>query len=313
MSSVKALEDESGYQFVVGDAFKLVDTLADSSIQLTVTSPPYNIGKSYEKRLKLEDYLDDYPRFIKSLYAKTVDAGSVCWQVGNFVDRGEVFPLDIYFYSMFRNAGFRLRNRIVWHFEHGLHATKRFSGRYETILWFTKGDTYHFDLDPVRVAAKYPGKRHFKGTRRGAPSGNRLGKNPSDFWTQIQHDWEQLIWDIPNVKANHAEKTEHPCQFPIELVQRCVLALTKEGDAVLDPFMGVGSAALGALMHGRRFVGFELHKEYVREAEKRVAALRGGTLRVRPLGKPVYAPTGRERVAQLPAEWLIEDKTTGHG
>jgi len=310
VSSVRAFESDSDYRFIVGDAFKLVDSLVDSSVQLTVTSPPYNIGKSYEKKLKLDDYLGDYPSFIKSLYAKTSDMGSVCWQVGNYVDRGEVFPLDIFFYPMFSDVGFRLRNRIVWHFEHGLHATKRFSGRYETILWFTKGDTYHFDLDAVRVASKYPGKRHFKGARRGALSGNPLGKNPSDFWTRIERDWDQMIWDIPNVKANHPEKTGHPCQFPIELVQRCVLALTKRGDVVLDPFMGVGSAALGALMHGREFVGFELHQKYVREAEKRVAAMRGGTLRVRPLGKPVYTPTGRERVAQLPAEWLVEDNKT---
>ena len=302
---MRAIEGDSDHEFIVGDAFELINTLADASVQLTVTSPPYNIGKSYEKKLKLEEYLGDYPAFIRNLYAKTSETGSVCWQVGNYIDRGEVFPLDVFFYPMFRDAGFRLRNRIVWHFEHGLHATKRFSGRYETILWFTKSDAYHFDLDAVRVASKYPGKRHFKGARRGSLSGNPLGKNPSDFWARIASDWDELIWDIPNVKANHPEKTGHPCQFPIELVQRCVLALTRDADLVLDPFMGVGSAALGALMHRRRFVGFELHRKYVRQAEARIAAFRSGTLRVRPLGKPVYTPTGRERVAQLPAEWLV--------
>src|SRR5262249_49329720 len=154
----------------------------------------------------------------------------VCWQVGNFVEKGEIFPLDIFFYDIFKDAGFKLRNRVIWHFEHGLHATRRLSGRYETILVFSKTDDYKFRLDSVRVPAKYPGKRAFKGSKRGQPSGNPLGKNPSDVWSIVERDWDRLVWDVPNVKANHPEKTEHPCQFPVELVERCVLAFTDEGD-----------------------------------------------------------------------------------
>ena len=161
------------------------------------------------------------------------------WEVGDYVEAGEVYPLDIYFYDIFKDAGFHLRNRIIWHFEHGLHASKRFSGRYETILWLTKSHKYTFNLDDIRVPSKYPGKTHYKGAKRGQPSGNPLGKNPSDFWNVVTSDWEKEIWDVPNVKANHPEKTIHPCQFPIELIQRCVLALTDQGDLVLDPFLGV--------------------------------------------------------------------------
>jgi adenine-specific DNA-methyltransferase len=296
------------YSFIVGNAFERIEELPDDSVQLTVTSPPYNIGKAYERRVALDEYLRPYTSFAKTLFAKTAPSGSVCWQVGNYVDRGEVFPLDYYFYQIFKAAGFRLRNRVIWHFEHGLHAAKRFSGRYETILWFSKSDQYIFDVDPVRVPSKYPGKRHFKGRLRGTPSGNPLGKNPSDFWTVVSNDWDNLIWNIPNVKANHPEKTNHPCQFPIELAQRCVLALTRPRDLILDPFMGVASAGLAALMHDRRFVGFELDRKYVAEARDRVNALIRGELTVRPLGKPVYSPTGRERVAQPPTEWLVAER-----
>jgi adenine-specific DNA-methyltransferase len=304
MSRVLAIEGRPPYTFRIGNAFRLINTLADGSIDLTVTSPPYNIGKAYERKAALDRYLSDYTPFVQSLYAKTAAGGSICWQVGNHVEAGEVFPLDALFYPIFKAAGFKLRNRVIWHFGHGLHASKRFSGRYETILWFTKGDNYVFNLDPIRVPSKYPGKRAFKGGRKGAPSGNPLGKNPSDFWTVLSSDWDQLIWDIPNVKANHPEKTTHPCQFPVELVQRCVLGLSRKGDVVFDPFLGVGSAAVAALMHGRRFIGFELHRSYVTEARRRMRALEAGTLKLRPLGKPVYVPTGRERVAQLPIEWL---------
>jgi adenine-specific DNA-methyltransferase len=205
--------------------------------------------------------------------------GSICWQVGNHVDGGEIFPLDILLYPIFRDLGLKLRNRIVWHFGHGLHCTKRLSGRYETILWFTKGDAYTFNLDPIRVPSKYPSKKHFKGPKAGRLSGNPLGKNPSD------------VWEIPNVKSNHVEKTDHPCQFPVELVERLVLALSNRGDLVFDPYVGVGSSVVAALMHGRRGVGCDVSADYIAVARRRVAELQAGTLRTRPMHKPVYDPS----------------------
>ena len=167
----------------------------------------------------------------------------------------------------------------MWHFEHGLHCTKRLSGRYETISWFTKSGDYTFDLDPIRVPSKYPGKRHFKGPNAGELSGNPKGKNPGD------------VWIFPNVKSNHVEKTIHPCQFPVELVERLVLSMTEPGDAVFDPYMGVGSSVLAALMHGREGYGCDIVREYVDIAWDRVGTLWSGTLRTRPMGKPVYDPT----------------------
>jgi adenine-specific DNA-methyltransferase len=205
---------------------------------------------------------------------------------------------------MFKDAGFKLRNRIIWHFEHGLHSTYRFSGRYETLLWFTKSNNYTFHLDPVRVPSKYLGKLYYKGDKKGFPSGNPLGKNPSDFWTAVTNDWKQAVWEIPNVKSNHPEKTIHPCQFPIELVQRCVLALTDENDIVFDPFLGVGSTVIAAIMHNRQGLGFETNQEYLDIATSRIHAYLAGTLKIRPLGKPVYKPTGKEKVSQVPLDWL---------
>lgn len=286
-----------------GDCLKTLATLPNEFAKLIITSPPYNIGKSYEKATALNQYLDSLQPAIEQIVRVLSPEGSLCWQAGNYVQDGEVFPLDIYFYPIFKSLGLKLRNRIVWHFEHGLHASKRFSGRYETLLWFTKRDTYTFNLDPVRVPSKYPGKTHFKGEKRGQPSGNPLGKNPSDKWHIVAQDWETALWDIPNVKANHPEKTLHPCQFPIELVERCVLALTDEKDWVLDPFSGVGSALLAALKNRRRAMGCEKEEQYIKIARQRINDLYSGKLRYRPLGKPVHQPTGREKVAQIPLEW----------
>lgn len=261
------------------DNLMFMRDLPDESMKLIVTSPPYNIGKAYESRNTLNDYLASQAQVISECVRLLHPEGSLCWQVGNHIaPDGEVIPLDIVLYQHFKDHGLKMRNRIVWHFEHGLHASKRFSGRYETIMWFTKGREYTFNLDPVRVPSKYPNKRHFKGPRIGELSGNPLGKNPSD------------VWVIPNVKSNHIEKTIHPCQFPVELIERLVLSMTNEGDKVFDPYMGVGSTVIAALKRGREGYGCDVVQEYVDIAWERVRALRSGVLRTRPMGKPVYDP-----------------------
>ena len=147
------------------DNLKFMRSLLSEAMQLIVTSPPYNIGKAYEYRSSLDVYVDAQAQVIEECVRLLAPTGSICWQVGNHVSNGEIFPLDLVLYPLFKKHGLRLRNRIVWHFEHGLHCTKRMSGRYETILWLTKGDDYFFDVDPIRVPSKYPGKKHFKGPK----------------------------------------------------------------------------------------------------------------------------------------------------
>jgi adenine-specific DNA-methyltransferase len=253
--------------------------LESGSVKLIVTSPPYNIGKSYEKRTTLEKYVQDQAQVIAECVRLMHPQGSICWQVGNHVQNGEIFPLDIELYHVFKDHGLKLRNRIIWHFEHGLHCKKRLSGRYETIMWFTKEDDYTFNLDPIRVPSKYPNKKYYKGEKAGQLSSNPLGKNPGDMWI------------FPNVKNNHVEKTIHPCQFPVELVERLVLSLTEPGDIVFDPYMGVGSSVVAALKHDRVGYGCDVVKEYVDIAWERVHGVRAGTLETRPMNKPVYDPS----------------------
>lgn len=253
--------------------------IADDEFKLIVTSPPYNLGKQYENKLSVDEYLAVHRKVIGECVRTLHPRGSLCWQVGNFVRKGEIIPLDTLLYPIFLEHRLKLRNRIIWHFGHGLHCTKRLSGRYETINWWTKSEEYTWNLDSIRVPAKYPRKKYYKGPKRGQLSGNPLGKNPSD------------VWEIPNVKNNHPEKTIHPCQFPVELVERLVLSMTDPGDSVFDPFMGVGSSAVAALMHGRRAFGCDIIPEYVEITHQRVEELKNGTLRTRPMDKPIYDPT----------------------
>jgi adenine-specific DNA-methyltransferase len=259
---------------------------------LIFTSPPYNLDKPYTGYIDdrdLKEYLEWQEEIIKQCVDCLEDDGSICWQVGNYVNNGLVVPLDMELYPVFKKLGLKLRNRIVWHFGHGLHCSRRFSGRYEVVLWYTKTDTYKFNLDPVRIPSKYPNKKHFKGPKKGQLSGNPLGKNPADIWSDIDGAIED-VWDIPNVKHNHVEKTEHPCQFPVGLVMRFIKALTDEGDSVFDPFLGVGTTAASAAMWNRHFFGCELDRGYYQTARERIELGANGLLRFRDPSKPIYQP-----------------------
>jgi DNA modification methylase len=292
------------YKIINKECLSVIETFEDKQFDLIITSPPYNIGKSYETKTSIEKYLETQEIIIKELIRTLSEKGSICWQVGNFINKGEVFPLDIFYYQIFKKLKLKLRNRIIWHFGHGLHASNRFSGRYETLLWFTKSDKYFFNLNDVRIPSKYPGKLHFKGDKRGQPSGNPLGKNPSDIWEIVLNDWEYGLWNIPNVKSNHPEKTDHPCQFPIELVERCILALTNERSWVLDPFAGVGSSILAALRNDRNSIGIEKDENYCKIAYQRITDLREGKLKIRSITKPIHQPSKNDKVAQVPKEWI---------
>jgi len=292
-----------------GDTEKFLKTIPNESVQLIFTSPPYNIGKEYEKKIEINKYLETQKKTIEQLFRVLKDNGSICWQVGNYIEGKEIFPLDIFYYEIFKDLGMYLRNRIIWRFGHGLHSTERLSGRYETILWFTKSNNYIFNLDPIRTQSIYPGKLSSKGPNKGEPSGNPKGKNPSDVWEMLQNEWEESFWEIPNVKANHVEKTIHPCQFPVELVERCVLALTNEGDSVYDPYCGVGSALIAAIKNNRKAIGSEKEESYISIAKERIDKFFTGTLKTRPLGKPIHKPKGTEKVAQIPEQWKVDNST----
>ncbi len=298
------ISPETDYEIMKGDCLSVLKKIDDGKFDLILTSPPYNVGKSYETKTSIEKYLETQEEIINELVRTLSNKGNLCWQVGNYVDKGEIFPLDVFYYQIFKKHGLKLRNRIIWHFGHGLHASNRFSGRYETLLWFSKTDDYIFNLDNVRVPSKYPGKRHFKGPKKGQISGNPLGKNPSDIWEIIQQDWDKAMWNIPNVKSNHPEKVDHPCQFPIELVERCVLALTEENSWVLDPFSGVGSTVIGAIKNNRNAIGIEKEDAYCKIAKQRIKEFKEGILKIRPINKAIHKPSGNDKVSKVPEEWL---------
>lgn len=285
-------------QIACRDALSCLKSLKKESVDLIVSSPPYCMGKEYDASHSLHDFRAEIRRLTHQVKRVLKPTGNMCWQVGNYVADGQVFPLDAEIICLLKRSGLRLRNRIIWHFGHGTHAQRRFSGRYETILWYSRGDDYFFDLDTVREPQKYPGKRHYKGPRKGEFSGNPLGKNPSD------------VWEIPNVNANHVEKTDHPCQFPVALVQRLVRALTPMGGCVVDPYAGSGTAAVAALIEGRRFVGSDTCQRYVDIARQRLEQVTQGQIKVR-ADRPAVAPDPGASVSQAPPHFVRHDLARG--
>jgi adenine-specific DNA-methyltransferase len=285
-----------------GDRLELINEIAIQGDRptLIITSPPYNIGKEYEDNHDFDNYLEQQRATIEACVEILADNGSICWQVGHYIEGSglnkEAFPLDLVLYPIFKSYGLKLKNRIVWTFGHGLHEKYRFSGRHETILWFVKSDDYIFNLDPIRVPQKYPGKRSFRGQNKGKPSGNPKGKNPSD------------IWDMPNVKANHIEKTEHPCQFPLGLVERFILGMTNPGNLVFDPYLGSGTTVAAAVKCDRRGAGSDTELEYLKIARNRVNQTLLGTLPYREMNKPIYTPDPNTSVASIPEEWMDSEE-----
>jgi adenine-specific DNA-methyltransferase len=276
--------------------------MPDNIIDLVVTSPPYCMSKSYEDpRDDLKTFFDKHTELLPEIFRVLKAGGSMCWQVGYHVKNNVIMPLDFMVHEVIKHhpnkkiaENLVLRNRIVWTFGHGYNASLRFSGRHEVIVWYTKGKDYSFDLDSVRIPQKYPGKRHYKGDKKGEFSGNPLGKNPSD------------VWDIPNVKANHVEKTEHPCQFPVVIPQRLIKSLTSKGGLVFDPFLGSGATAVAAALEGRRFVGADTEKHYCDVAKARTSEALAGTIRYRE-DKPVNVPDSKQAVTQRPDHFIQVD------
>lgn len=236
------------------DALSCLKKIKTASVDFIFTSPPYAVGKEYENK-DLTDNLSLQEKVIVECHRILKPTGSICWQTGFFVNDGELVRLATLVYPIFKRLGFKLRNEIVWQFSHGLHCKTRFSGRYETVQWFTKTDDYYFNLDPVRFPNCQPDKKNSKGKL----SCNPKGKNPGD------------VWFIQNVKNGHPEKLySHPCQTPTELIIRLLRSLCPEGGVVVDPFGGVASTYVSALYTGRKCISCEKKRFYFLKGKNRI-------------------------------------------
>jgi adenine-specific DNA-methyltransferase len=234
-----------------GDAFVALSALPPESVALTVTSPPYNIGKEYEQPLPLDAYLAWSAAWVERVHRATAPEGAFWLNLGYIPVPGRAKAVPIP-YLLWDRIPFYLLQEVVWNYGAGVAARTSFSPRNEKFLWYVKNqERYTFNLDDVRDPdVKYPNQK-----KNGKLKCNPLGKNPTDVWT------------FPKVTsgANRSspERTPHPAQFPEAVVERIILACSNRGDVVLDPFLGSGTTAAVARRLGRYLIGFEINEGYL--------------------------------------------------
>ena len=242
-------------KFFLGDCREHLKNITPETIPLVATSPPYNAGKAYETALSLEEYQRFSLDWCSAVAQVLAPTGAFWLNLGYMkLSDTETLPLTYLYYPIIRGLGLHLIQEIVWHYEGGMAYKRRFSHRTERWQWWVRDPkNFIFDLDAVRDATL----NRTKDNRN-----NPLGKNPTDYWY-----FDRVVGGC----GASAEKTAHPCQFPVEMVERIVRACSRPGDVVLDPFGGSGSAALAAVRTGRDFIYMEIDPGYHRLAIERLA------------------------------------------
>ena len=249
----------SGFTIYQGDALEFLKTLATTGInwELTITSPPYNIGKEYEQRLSVEGYIQSCSKWMGLIHQMTSEQGSFWLNVGYFEvpSKGLSVPIP---YLLWDQSPFYLIQEIVWAYGAGVSSRRRLSPRNEKWLFYVKdSENYTFNLDDIRDPnVKYPNQK-----KNGKFRCNPLGKNPSD------------VWEFPKITTgkdrSSRERTSHPAQFPLAVVERIVRASSNKFDLIFDPFAGSCSTGIAACALGRRFLGVEARRDYCDLAVKR--------------------------------------------
>jgi DNA modification methylase len=227
--------------------------LPDHSIHLMVTSPPYNVGKDYDKDLTLGEYLGFLKRVWGEVYRVLVPGGRACINIAN-LGRKPYIPLHAFILQDMIELGYLMRGEIIWNKAASASPSTAW-GSWRSAANPTLRDIHEYIL----VFSK----------------GSFQRKNPDLRTATIAKDefleYTRSVWTFG---AESAKKVGHPAPFPIELPYRLTQLYTFEGEVVLDPFMGSGQTALAAIKSGRKYIGYETNPEYVTLAEKRIREFR---------------------------------------
>ncbi|MBN2138488.1 MAG: site-specific DNA-methyltransferase [Sedimentisphaerales bacterium] len=250
-------------EIVLGDCLDLFPNISSDSVRTIHTSPPYNIERDYEgykDNLPRKEYLDFVGEVLGECMRVLVPGGGLFWQTG-YTSEGKdyIMPLDHLTFDVFRELGFRLKDRIIWRYWGGMAFKSKFTNKHETILWWVKPgqgkEISFFDVFPVREATKFHDSRN-----------NLFGRNPGN------------VWEVDRVAYGSSDQTSHIAVFPEEISDRIILATTQEDDLVLDPFSGSGTVCKTAKARGRHFIGFEISPVYFHESVCRLGEQAQGEL-----------------------------------
>jgi len=227
---------------------ELMDELPDNSVHLMVTSPPYNVGKEYDKDLTL----DEYRKFLKKVWSEVkrvlVPGGRACINVAN-LGRKPYIPIHAFIVEDMLDLGFLMRGEIIWN---------KASSVSPSTAWGSWLSAKNPTLRDVHEYILVFSKGTF--TRESCGKKNTISKE--EFL-----EFTKSIWTFP---AEPATKIGHPAPFPVELPYRLIQLYTFEGDIILDPFIGSGQTAIAAIKTKRHYIGYDINKDYVKLAEKRI-------------------------------------------
>lgn len=252
-------------QTATANVLDYLEGIPDDAAQMVLTSVPYNVGVGYgggasADAMRYGYYIGWLMQIICEASRIIRDGGTLFLQLGATKDEtGTLTPLDVLLFDHIKRCGLRFQSRVIWQIPHGLTPKRRLAERHETALIFSKGEPRVFNPTPARQPQKQPGKRAFKGPRKGQISSHYLGAHPTN------------VWAIGNVGHNHPEKTGHPAQFPLELARRAMQIYSLPGDLVIDPFSGSGTTHVAAIQTGRSFSGCDLFYEDIRRERLKTA------------------------------------------
>ncbi|MGV3529138.1 MAG: DNA-methyltransferase [Flavisolibacter sp.] len=253
---------------IVGNCLEVMSLMKDASIDLIVTSPPYNLDKKYGK-YDDDRSMDEWEELIRNVARaskKILKAdGSFFLNVSPIPDKKtkEIIPLDAIAYYIFKKEGFYLRNSIVWHFNNMQNCVNRLSGRWEAILWFVKDiNNYKFNLNDIRLPYITKNDKRLEGG---------IGRNPTDVWNFDLPSSDFWYFDrVNNMTKNKLGLTDHPCIYPLPMIERILKMSTNPNDVILDPFLGSGTSCVAARKLNRTAIGIEYDEKYLPIIQKRI-------------------------------------------
>ena len=224
--------------------------LPDASVHLMVTSPPYNVGKTYDEDLSLAEYRAFLREVLAETYRVLVPGGRACVNLAN-LGRRPYLPLHAFVIADMLDIGYLMRGEILW--DKGSSASPSTAwGTWQSPTNPTLRDTHEYVLIFCKQSFSRP----------------HIEERRSTITRDEFLEYTKSVWHF---SPESASRVGHPAPFPVELPRRLIKLYTYEGEVVLDPFMGSGSTAVAAVETGRRYVGYEVDPAYVELAEKRVA------------------------------------------
>lgn len=241
------LPDKFVNKFILGSAENMKE-LPNNSVHLMITSPPYNVTKEYDDDLTLKEYLQLLENSFRETYRVLVNGGRACINVAN-LGRKPYIPLSDYISKMMLNIGYNMRGEIIWNKASGAGVSTAW-GSWQSAANPTLRDVHEYIL--IFSKGDY----------------NRIAKEKKNTITKEQFmEWTKSVWTM---NPESARRVGHPAPFPEELPFRLIQLYSFKDDVILDPFMGSGTTAVSAVKSERKFVGYDISKEYIHLAEKRL-------------------------------------------